>query len=214
MSITTYSELQTAVANWLGRDDLTARIPEFIALAEAKMNRTLRCFQQEGRSTASVNLSNTEPQFITLPTDFQMMKSLRLSGVTGKPRLQYLTNSQLDDYRTGVNDQTGQPQFFSVFGTELELAPTPDSAYTLEMIYRANIPALTNTNTTNWLLTLAPDAYLYGALLEAAPYMRDSDQLQIWGSGFKSVIEDLNQLTQAAKFSAGPLAVYVQGITP
>ena len=52
MAIGTYAELQTAVANWLDRDDLTDRIPEFIALAEAKMNRVLRISLMENVSTA------------------------------------------------------------------------------------------------------------------------------------------------------------------
>ena len=214
MSITSYAELQTAIGNWLARDDLTIRIPEFITLAEAKLNRQLRCQDSEVRAITTINLLSAEPEFISLPLDFQMMKSLRLQSVTGKPRVQFLAQEQLDDYRTSINDQVGRPLYFTVFGIELELAPTPDDSYVLEMIYRSVLPALSATNTSNWLLEVAPDAYLYGALLEAAPYMRDNDQLQVWGSAFQATIEALNQQTQEAKYSAGPLAITVDGATP
>lgn len=214
MTIATYSDLQTAVGDWLARSDLTARIPDFIMLAEAKFNRVLKCFQMEARVTTTVNLQTAEPEFITLPTDFQRMRSLRISSVTGKPRLQYLTDQQMDDYRTSIADLTGQPAFFTVFGTELELAPTPDQYYTLEMIYRQDIPALSVSNTSNWLLASAPDAYLYGALLEAAPYLKDAEHVGAWVQAFSAVIDQLNDQSQSAQFSAGPLAMYYTGTTP
>ena len=72
MAIGTYSELQTAVANWLDRDDLTDRIPEFIALAEAKMNRVLRISLMENVSTALTMVSGTRDY--SLPTGFTGMK--------------------------------------------------------------------------------------------------------------------------------------------
>ena len=110
-------------------------------------------------------------------TDFQSMRRVRLSGVTGKPRLEFKTSAQMDDFRFANSNVTGQPKYFTVFGTEMELAPTPDSAYTIEMVYRQNIPALA-TNDPNWLLTLAPDIYLYGALLESAPYIKKDAHIQ------------------------------------
>lgn len=214
MAISTYAELQTAVANWIARDDLTSRIPEFITLTEAKFNRDLQCVQMETRSTATVDLSSAEPEFIALPGNFQAMKSLRLSGVTGKPHLEYMSSVQINEYRYSVGNTTGQPYAFTVFGTEIELCPTPDLAYTLEMIYRADIPALSVSNTSNWLLALAPDAYLYGALLEAAPYMQDDNRIEVWGNAFQGVLASLNRLSMTKKFNASPMVVRASGHTP
>ena len=213
MALTTYTTLKAAIADYLARSDLTDAIPDFITLAEAKFNRSLRCMQMETRSTTSVDLSDTEPEFITLPSDFQTMRRVRLSSVDGKPRLEFLNGTQADEYRYGRDNVTGQPQYFTVFGTELELLPTPDSAYTIEMVYRANIPAL-SSNSTNWLLTIAPDAYLYGALMEAAPYMRDDVRIAIWSAGLSSTVDELNRLADDQTHGAGPMAIRMTGVTP
>jgi hypothetical protein len=213
MAISTYDELQDAVANWLARDDLTLRIPEFIALAEAKFNRGLRSNLMEVRSTATVDLASDEPEFIALPGDFQTMRRIRLNGVSGKPRLEFKSGAQADEYRYGVANVTGQPRYFTIMGDELELIPTPDSAYTLEMVYRANL-GLSDSVTTNWLLTLAPDAYLYGALMESAPYIKEDARINTWSAGLKYAMDGLNSLAMDQAYGSGPLVMGTSGPTP
>jgi len=214
MAIDTYTTLQTAIANWLGgRTDLTSRIPEFITLCEAKLNRILFVRQMETRSTTTVDTTDTEPEFITLPTDFQTMRRVRLSGVTGKPRLQFMTQTQLDDYRYSIDNVSGQPVYFTIMGTEMELAPTPNENFTLEMVYRKNIPALAS-NSTNWLLTAAPDIYLYGSLLESAPYIKEDGRISVWATGFSAVLDDLNNLGFRQSFDSGPTTISLPGVTP
>jgi hypothetical protein len=191
MAITTYATLLTAVENWLARSDtaLTDRIPEFITLFEAKMNRELRCNQMETRAYTSVNMAASEPEFITLPGDMQTMRRVRLSSVTGKPRLQFLSGNQADEYRYG-------------------------SAYTLEMVYRANIPGLDADNTQNWLLTLAPDLYLYGVLMEASAYTSQDERIPVWFQAYQYALNGLNKLGQDQAYNAGPAAVVVPGYNP
>lgn len=214
MAIGTYAQLQTSVQDWLARADLASRVPDFITLCEAKLNRELRCAQQDTRSYTNADTSDSEPEFVTLPSDFQTMRRIRLSGVQGKPRLEFLTQQQADDYRYSISNVTGLPVYFTIAGNEIELIPTPDQDYELEMVYRANIPALTDSNTTNWLLTAAPDAYLYGALMEAAPYLEDDNRVQIWAAGFGNVVTALNKLSQDQLYNAGPLAIRPVGYTP
>ena len=214
MAINTYATLVTAVDNWLARADLTARTPEFIALAEAKFNRELRVRQMEQRSTATVNTASSEPEFIALPGDFHTMRRVRLSSVTGKPRLGFLSGTQMDEQRYSDSNTSGRPQYFTVFGDEMELLPTPDEAYTIEMVYRKYIPALTSDNTTNWLLTLAPDLYLYGALMEAAPYMHEDERIATWASGVTGALNGLNEMSLDASFNAGPIQIRASGPTP
>jgi hypothetical protein len=213
MAISTYTELQTAVANYLARDNLTSRIPEFITLCEAKLNRTLFVPQMETRSTTTCDTSDTEPEFISLPTDFQTMRRVRLSGVTGKPRLSFMTQTQLDDYRYSADNVSGQPVYFTIMGSEMELAPTPNEDFTLEMVYRKNIPAMAS-NATNWLLTLAPDIYLYGTLLEAMPYIKDDGRVSLWATGFATAIDQLNNLGFRQSFDSGPTTISLPGVTP
>ena len=214
MAISTYAEILTAVANWLARDDLTARIPEFITLAEAKFNRELRCNQMEARSTATVDTTSDEPEFISLPGDFQTMRRLRLSGVAGKPQLSMVSQQQANQLRYGFNNTAGQPAWFTIVGDELELIPTPSEDYEIEMVYRAFIPALADDNTSNWLLSLAPDAYLYGALLEAAPYMKDDGRISVWALGFTNAIDSLNRLSNEQSQMSSPMAVVLEGPAP
>lgn len=217
MTITSYSTLVTAVTEWLAREQdttLVARIPTFIQLTEAKLNRELFVRQMENRATTRVDTGSTEPEFISLPDDFQSMRRVRLSSVTGKPHLDFKSGTQLDEYRTGRGNSTGQPLFFSVFGTEMELCPTPDQNYTIEMVYRQTIPALTSTNTSNWLLTLAPDLYLYGSLLESAPYIKEDGRAQTWGNAFSSTLATLNNLNISGAFNASPVSMRVTGVTP
>ena len=97
----------------------------------------------------------------------------------------------------------------------MEIAPKPDSNYTLEMVYRQNIPALAS-NSSNWLLSLAPDAYLYGALLESQPYQKKADSalLQVWAAGLSSTIDQLNSLGQVSAFNAGPMVMKTSSQTP
>lgn len=213
MAITTYSELVTAVSNWLARNDLSARIPEFISLAEAKFNRDLRCNQMEIRATATVDLLSCDPEFISLPGDFQTMRRVRLASVQGKPRLEFRSGAQADDIRYANANCVGQPRYFTIFGDEMELVPTPGEAYEIEMIYRSYIPPL-GVNSTNWLLALAPDAYLYGTLLESAPYIKEDARISTWAQGYSYAVDGLNRLAMDQAFNAGPATVTVAGYTP
>jgi hypothetical protein len=216
VTITTYATLITAVTEYLARDQdaiLIARIPTFVQLAEAKFNRVLLHPQMETRSITTVDTSTTAPEFISLPSDFQSMRRVRLSGVTGKPRLSFMTQTQLDDYRFSIDNVTGQPIYFAIMGTEMELVPTPNENFELEMVYRGNIPALAS-NSTNWLLTIAPDLYLYGTLLETAPYIKEDSRIAVWGSAFTTVLDQLNIHGGRQSFDSGPSTVWLPGVTP
>lgn len=213
MSFDSYTNLQAEIADYLARDDLTAKIPSFITLTEAKMNRELFVRQMEQRSTAIINTSSDEPEFVSLPDDFQSMRRIRISSATGKPSLEYINGVAMDEFRQSVADATGRPIYFTIIGDEIEFGPTPDQNYTIEMIYRKNIPALAS-RTTNWLLDLAPDVYLYGALLEAMPYSRNDARIQTWLAGYSAALDGLNRLSLTSSFNAGPLNIRLPGPTP
>jgi hypothetical protein len=77
-------------------------------------------------------------------------------------------------------------------GTEYEVYPAPDDSYTAEVVYYAKITPLSDSNTSNWLLTLSPDIYLYGALMQSAPYLKDDERLVVWASVYQKMVEDMN----------------------
>jgi hypothetical protein len=186
MSITNYSELQAAVASWLNRSDLTANITDFITLAEAQLNTDLKTRAMETKTTlATVVGVNT----VTLPTDMLEMRRLQVVGTYNQP-LSYRTPDELSiDY---ASNMSAQPIVFTIIGGNIELAPIPDGVYSLELTYQQRIPALSVSNTTNWLLTSWPNAYLYASLLAAAPFIMNDERLPTWAQLYKQAIDGIN----------------------
>ena len=188
MSISTYAELQTAVKAWLDRADadLTARAPEFITLAEAKLNMDLRVRPMEvvGSDTMSSGA-------ITLPTDWLKYKSIWYTQSSTRVELENMSPQEFNRFDTGTTDY---PSGYYIAASSVYFGPsTPNADYTVGYIYYQKIPALSDSATTNWLLTSHPDIYLYGSLLEAAPYLKEYPDIQLWMTAFGTVIEQLKQ---------------------
>ena len=185
MALTTYDELQTAVANWLDRSDLTSRIPEFIALTEARLNRRLRT-----RETSEIATASVSSEFTALPTDFLDDRALRITDGTNIYELMRESPEVISQWKSW-NNATSIPQFYTIQGAEFQVYPSPNATFTATLIYRQKVPALTTSNTSNWVLVKAPDLYLYGALLQAAPYLRDPEALASWTVLFEQALSEL-----------------------
>lgn len=186
MSLTTYSGLQGEIAAWLRRSDLTAEIPTFIALAEAQMNRRLKTLSQMAKTTLSVNA-----EYVDYPADFNGVITLDLatSPVT---RLKYIGPDGLTDLTATRYATPAKPRFYSIVGSQIRFWPAPDTAYTADLTYTQSVPALSDAAPTNWVLANHPDAYLYGALTQSAPYLKADERLATWTALFTQVIADIN----------------------
>ena len=184
MAITTFAELKSSVADWLNRDDLTTVIPNFIELAEAELTRNLRHRKMITRSDANLNSEYTQT-----PSDWFQTQTLILE-TNPVTQLEYITPEALNAKRGG-SVAVGKPLWYTMIGTEIQVYPPPDGTYTAELVYYAEIPALTDSNTTNWLLTLAPDIYLYGTLMQTAPYLQDDARLQTWAALYQKKMQDI-----------------------
>lgn len=201
MAIATYSDLQTAIANFLARTDLTAQIPDFIKLAESRMSRELETRSQEKRVQAVLTSGN---EYISLPVDLRETREVKLN-TSPLTVLQYKSPSQLDsDFSTSGQ---GKPLAYSVVGDELKLRPVPDTAYTAEIIYIGDITPLSSTNTTNNILTRHPDAYLSGSLVEAYTYLMDEQRAQVYDQKFSRCIEEIRKDEQRAHYGTGTLQI-------
>ena len=205
MPISTYAELKTSIADWLNRDDLTAAISSFVSLAEADLNRKVRDWRMERRSDATL-----DAQFTTLPSDW--METVRINLISPTARLDLASDGALAEMRFQRGDTTGQPTHYAHSAGSLELFPTPDTSYAAEMIYIARLPALSDTTTTNWMLAAAPDAYLYGSLLQAAPYLKDDSRVAVWGGLYAEGVNALNAASERAKFSGANLRLRKSGM--
>tara|TARA_B100000949_G_scaffold174500_1_gene155028 strand:- start:509 stop:1141 length:633 start_codon:yes stop_codon:yes gene_type:complete len=202
MAITTYAELQTAAANWLDRTDLTARIPEFIELAEANFNRVIR---QPDMVTKNDSFSLAS-RYNTLPSD--VLEIVRIVvDLTPVIVLEYLTPEEISE-RRGAMTATGKPYYFTVIGgssNQLEIVPSPDSTYTSSIVYYTRIPALSDSATTNWLLDSHPDVYLFGTLSEAEPYLKNDERFPVWRSRLDRALTDLKLQGQRELHSGSSL---------
>lgn len=199
-----YAEIKSSIADFLNRQDLTAVIPTFIQLCEADLNRTVRARQMLSRSTAAL-----DGQFITLPQDFLEAKNVQINTSPVKT-LSYVTLDQAD-YQRALYGSTGEPMYYTILGETLEVAPPPDGEYEIEMVYYKQIPALSESNTSNWLSTYHPDIYIYGALLQSAPYLKDDERIPVWGQLYRQFVSDLNASSDKAEVSGGPLLMRARG---
>lgn len=198
MSISTYSELQTAIADWLLRDDLTSAIPNFIQLAEAQFNREIRDFRMIKRADASI-----DSEYSQVPSDWveNIRFQLNTSPIT---TLEFVTADQAAEEKITFSS-AGQPRFFTMIGDEFQVVPAPDSTYTGELTYYSEIPSLSDSNTTNWLLTNAPDIYLYGALIQSAPYLQDDSRLQTWTALYAQARDGLRVSSDRSRIGSSAL---------
>ena len=199
MAITTYAELKTAIANWLNRDDLTAVIPDFISLAEARIARDLRHWKQEKRVTTDAN-----ERYENLPNDFIEIRQVQHAAGGA---ITSISSVEMEKLRA-ASDAGGKPKYMRLTAEQIEFYPTPDASYSVSMLYYGRIPALSDAETSNWLLNDAPDVLLYGALLQSAPYLVDDARVQVWAGLYQSGVEALNIENEKARVS-GPLSMGV-----
>lgn len=199
MALDTFAGLKATIADYLNRDDLTAIIPSFITIAEAKFNRKLRTRQMIKRAEGQI-----ESAFFAYPADWLQAKEFQLN-TNPIVRLQFVTEAYGDELKANRYVSIGQPAYYTITGTQLEFIPAPDSTYSAELTYYAKIPALSDANTSNWLLAYAPDLYLYGALLEAAPYLKDDERLAVWSQMYINSLGDIEVADQRASVSSTPL---------
>ena len=203
MAFTNYSALKTTVANYLGRTDLTTQIPDFITLAETRLARELRTRQMLKSATSSMTSGDAR---VALPTDFLEVRDLYIQGNPRMP-VTYLAPSAFT--RDARADESGLPVYYTVLASEFLFAPIPDGTRTLEILYYAKPAVLSDSNTSNVFLANYPDALLYGALLEAEPYLINDARVQLWVSLYDRAINSISSADEGSEYSGVPLQMKV-----
>lgn len=201
--ITNYSTLQSAIADYLNRQDLTSQIPMFIQFVEGDLNTRLRCREMIVRATTT-----NDEEFVSLPSDF--IEAVNLQIVDGKTPLRYVTIDEADQIK--ASQLYSSVVAYSIMDSAIELIPAPSDNVQIEMVYYQKIPALSDVNTTNWLLTKAPDVYLYGALVHAAPFLLDDQRIGTFGSFYSQRVEGLSAASDRAIHSGSPLVSRVRRV--
>jgi hypothetical protein len=180
MTMATYSELVSEVGDWLNRADLDAKIPTFVRLFEARMNRRLRNPDME--------------QTFTFTT---------VSGTTIYPlssRVRELREVYINDDGTLTQNLN-----YTVTAENIEFSSDPGDG--IVVTYRAftTLSALGTGNATNWLLDDHPDAYLYGTLAEAYAHLRDNEQAATYKGLGDEVLAEIVREGNSKRLPAGPL---------
>lgn len=206
MALTNYSELKASIAEFLNRDDLTSIIPTFISLAEAQINRSVRHWRMENRAVATA-----DEQYLSRPGDWVETVRMTVSADTVRT-VDLVSRVALSDMRAQQLGATGVPRYYTNSENAFELYPTPDGDYEIETLYLQKIPALSDSNTTNWLLTDHPDVYLYGALVHSAPYLQDDQRAATWAQMYGAAVQAANMSSEKAKHSGSGLTPKIRGL--
>ena len=195
----TYAELKSNIANFLNRSDLTDVIDTFIDSTESEFNRRLRVKGMIKRATATL-----DSQYISVPTDWLEAINIQIDGGDFSPLFQQSIES-LDVYRKSNDNVTGQPIYFALVDDTIEFAPTPDGSYTVQLTYYGQIDDLSYSNTSNFLSTGYPDAYLYGSLKHASIYLMEDERVPLFTAQFEKALEEMRLEQEKAEFAKGSL---------
>jgi hypothetical protein len=200
MTISTYSELKTAIANYTGSANLTGRDDEFIDSAEALFARRLRIRAMETSATGTFTASNSA---LAIPTGFQAVRTFSYTPVLGTTKyLEFITVEQGDAFEY---TQEAGPVYYTFALGGFKLYPTPDQAYAYSLLYYKKITGLDGSNTTNYLLTSHPDIYLAACMVEASAYLKDPASAQAWSVKLEAGLRELERMDSRERFRAPPI---------
>ena len=212
-SIVDYASLGIAVANWMARPgnaDFTGNVGDFIAFAEARINYgsddpqfpspPLRVRQMEVPATTATILASSNT--VTLPSDYLQLRRIYQSG-SPIQKLTYVTPNQMD--AALANYPSGPQEFFSLMGNFIVAASNVNTSTPIVFGYYQKIPALSTSNTVNWLLQVHPAMYLAGANLEGSLFVGDDDGAAKWARIFTSYIRAFQKQDLKSRFSGDAL---------
>jgi len=203
MALATYSDLKTAVANWLERSDLTDRIPDFIALAERRVYRTLRIPPME--AVTSYNLNAATGKF-ALPDTFLEAKAVALNTSPVRT-LERRSWKEVNSFKNDTDATETKPIYFAREGSNLIFGPAASSAYEVNMYYWGELPPLSDSNTTNWFMTNAPNLFLYASLVEGSIYLHDEVMEAKWSKRLNEDMAEIQSMSDTAEWSGSGLMV-------
>lgn len=197
---TTYAGLQDSLLAWMDDTTLGDRVQEIIGLTERRLSRKLNTPEME-TSTPLAIVNGVA----TLPSDFMEMRGAYIDYQNLRTDLTLLSPSDFSLHY--ASDNTGRPSHFSISGDSLMVRPMPDLTYSITLTYKQRLPALSDGNPTNWLLTKWPDLYVAGCLVTAAAYGFEDQRLALLSSNAEALIEEINDAGQKARHTAGPLVM-------
>jgi hypothetical protein len=179
-----YDWLRTSVAGWLHRTDLASVIPDFVMLAEKRINSML---EARGQDLVATLTTAAGIATVDLPRDLNSIHSLSL------PAFGPIDHMDAQSFgRTYPDGATGSPRHYTIVGNSLTLGPVPDGVYSIACTYRAGVPALADNAGTNWLIEQHAEIYLAASMCEALIYIGNLEKLQTWEQKYAAGVAALN----------------------
>lgn len=197
MALSNNTELKAAVADWINRSDLTTQIIDFIKLAEHRIADDL----QETNILTDVTDITTDANFKDLPANFKGAITAHLT-TDPKQTLDYKTPDQFD--LIYASSTSGKPKAYTIKDNDIYFAPLPDSSYTCRLTHYI-YPDIA-TDTTNTLLTNYPNLYLWGALVEAALFLNDSEREAKFQARYQQALNG----ARTSSRNLGALSVHIE----
>ena len=208
MALSNFTGFKASIADFLNRDDLTTVIPDFISLAEAQINRDVRHWKMEARSSGQQTGGD---EYMQIPADWVETIRLHLTG-TGTSVVNLISRDAMADKRQGDEDVSGTPMYYTHADGQFQLYPTPSADTDFELLYYQKLDVLSGSNADNWLLLDSPDVYLYGALLHSAPYLAEDERVAIWAQMYSAAVARLNEASESARYSGSGLKLKIRGL--
>lgn len=187
--VMTYDSLNTMVLQYLERSDaaVVEAIPTFITLAEVEIAQQVKTLGQQQVVESTMTIGNP---VIQKPARWRKTTSMEVSLNGSKSPVLLRKYEYLKSYTPNATT-TGLPLFYADYDYDHWLvAPTPDQAYPFEVLYYERIAPLSSANQTNWITQNAPNAMLFGTLLQAMPFLKN-DARQIFQQKYQEAIAAL-----------------------
>ena len=202
MSLNSYSALKTSVANWLNRSDLTTEIEDFVVLAEKDFNSKLRIRKMIAQTSVTINAET-----VALPTGFLQIRDFFITQGGTKHSLTYITPTQMDQIKG--SSTSAMPEVYTILGDNFRFAPIPSSSFTGTLNFYKEFDPLSDSNTSNFILTSHPAIYLYGSLYHAANFLGGVEPRLIgqWQQMYVTALERLERNDREDQFSGSPLQI-------
>lgn len=203
MTLSSYSDITTAVASWLNKSgdvSVTGNAADFVRLAESRIRDDLKTQAQENGNTA-FSLSAEFTLLSTITTQFVKLQRIYLTASPNNPLAYYAPDQLITNYPSTA---PGQPKAYTIINASIQVRPIPDSTYNAEVDYIKFFDPLATT-ATNALLTDSPDVYLFGALAEVAAFLGSDKWMGIWDSRYQSAVKRVQQSADDMNLPEGPL---------
>lgn len=185
--VMTYDSLVDDISSYLERTDQATldKIPTFIMLAEQVIAAEIKFL---GNLTPMSSTMTTSQSIIDKPARWHKTVSMNIT-VAGRRQPVFLRKYEyLREYWPDAT-QEGTPKFYADYDyTHWLVAPTPDDDYTFEVLYYERIQPLDSSNQTNWFTIYAPQALLYGSLLQAMPFLKNDERIPMWQAQYDKIM--------------------------